>query len=278
MKKFSILLLALSAWVLGNCLLAPTDAAANISRSIDANLYGYLNQHDLTVYKEVACGPTAVVNSLVYLQNQSNFGGSYGNKLVPGVLRDVGDRLIGSSYMCTTLADGTFADRLAYGKHTYIEEKVAGITTYEAQSCWGWTHAPEGEAKPDWYQTYTTPTKDFISDALGNIADVEILLQWIENGKDHGHYLTVNSFNWTDNNGNLTIDKYESTIGYINPWVGAWGSSYLWEQGGKMYTDYATDSWIGAVVAVHGPLVIPEPATLLLLGLGGLTLLRKRRA
>jgi hypothetical protein len=265
MKKFNILLLVLSIWVLGNCLLAPTDAEATIRWNVskDESLYGHLNQNNVPGWGSYACGPTSVVNSFVYLQNA--YEAIYDNKLVPGGdLISVVETLGLDAYMKTKTDETTYVDRLAYGKHKYIEEKVPGVTLYSAESMWGW-YSPG--SKPDWYETYTTPTKNFLYDELKKCADVEILFQG-----GAAHYVTVCSFDWMDGNGNATIDRSECTIDYIDPWVGAWGNCKLWEQGGRMYTDYAGESWIGAVITE-----IPEPATVLLLGLGGLALLRMRR-
>jgi hypothetical protein len=115
--------------------------------------------------------------------------------------------------------------------------------------------------------TNTKPTKNFLYDELSECADVEILLQG-----GAAHYLTVYSFNWMDADNDGIIDKSESTIGIVDPWGGILGSYNLWEQGGFMHINYATDSWIGAVITE-----IPEPATIALLGLGGLAMLRRRR-
>jgi hypothetical protein len=238
--------------------------AASWNVSKDSSLYGNVNQLDVSpVWGSYACGPTSAVNSFVYLERK--YGYVYDRKLVPDTdnggdydvseMISVATILGGDGYMHTITDIGTYAE-------------APGVTLYNAQSSWGWTHAPVPQ--PDWYQTNTNPTKNFLYNELLKCADVEIDLQGGAN-----HYLTVYSFNWTDT-GNGTIDNGECTIGYINPWGGVSGSCDLWEEtvDGKirMTTNYAGGSWIGAAFSE-----VPEPTTLLLLGLGSLMLLRRRR-
>ena len=148
----------------------------------EINLYGNLNQNIVPIWGNVACAPTAAVNSFVYLQNK--YPGVYDNKLVPAQGQDLDgdgdvdqtDHMIavvqtlgGANYMNTVANNGTFSDDFIYGKSKYIEEKVPGWTIYEAQSKWAWQRPPI--PKPNWVQTID-PTWEFLYGELVDCEDV----------------------------------------------------------------------------------------------------------
>ncbi|MHC4640490.1 MAG: PEP-CTERM sorting domain-containing protein [Planctomycetota bacterium] len=282
------------------CLFHSDAPAALYDIVITAN-YGNLNQNHILNGGQYMCGPTAVVNSLAYLQNQ--YPGVYSSSsLIPSQTQDldgssivdfyddmiaVAQTLAGPSYMNTKTnlsgggTKGTWADMLIYGKHLYIEQQASGQTVYAAQMSNIWAlpgTRPFDEippiSKPSWVQDNTDPTWNFLYNQLVSGEDIEILVDWEEGG----HYLTVNGFHWNDINGNQIIDQSEAAMfDYINPATGMSGVSSIWQMsaGGILKTNYALNSEITMAVT-ESP--IPEPATFLLLGLGSILLTRRHRA
>ena len=238
----------------------------------ELSLYGDLNQHEILGWGNVACGPTAAVNSFVYLQNK--YPGVYDDKLVPagaGAMLGVAQTLGGPGYMNTIANDTTYHDDFIWGKMTYIEQKVPGVTVYEAQDQWSWTN----HAQPAWVQS-GLPKWEFIYNELVACEDVEILISWSEGA----HYVTLSSFHWNDVDNDLTIEEGEKAwIDFIDPWTGAYGTASIWQDayGGSIETDYEAGSYISMAVS-ESP--IPEPLTLLAVGsaLAGLAgYIRRRR-
>ncbi len=257
-------------------------------------LYGNLNQNSMQIYWDpiqhmnVGCGPTAAVNSFVYLQKK--YGSVYDTLLVPACGQDldgngiqdfyddemaVGIALGGASYMNTLANLTTFHDDFIWGKKAYIESVASGNTVYAAQDWWAWTNTER--PKPAWVAP-VKPTWGFIYNELKACEDVEILLSW----SDGGHFLTLTSLHWNDADNDGIIDFGENaSMDYIDPCTGAWGQSQIWTGGSEsdkdIETDYNTSSttWISMAVA-ESP--VPEPSTLIMLllaGMCGLTLRRR---
>ena len=235
----------------------------------DWTLYGDLNQNLIPGIGSMACGPTAAVNSFVYLENQ--YPGIYDHNLVPdlnadGVYHDTDDMiavaqtLAESGYMNMTMADGTFHDNFIYGKWKYMEEQAPGMTIYDAQDTWDWTRPPV--AAPDWFEK-KNPTWEFIYNQLVGCEDLEILLSFFGDG---GHYLTLTSFYFDDgnNNGIIEVDE-DAWVDFIDPWTGAWGQASIHDGTQWLETDYYTGGWI-TMAASQSP--IPEPTTIFLMGSG----------
>ena len=250
----------------------------------ELGLYGYLDQHSIPGWGNAGCGPTAAVNSFVYLENK--YPGIYDRSLIPDTnqngVRDlaelvgVAQTLGGPGYMNTIANNTTWDDDFIWGKMTYIEQKVPGMTVYQAQDYWNWTQ----HTKPAWVQS-AWPQWEFLYNELVDCEDVEILIDW----SDGGHYVTLSSFHWNDADNDLIIDNAENAwIDFVDPWTGAYGTASIWQSsyGGCIETNYATGSWISMGVS-ESP--IPEPATMTLLALGfalslskgGLALIRRRR-
>jgi hypothetical protein len=249
-------------------LFAPGARAITYDVSLDPALYGYLNQRIIPDIGDSSCGPTSVVNSFVYLQN--SYPEVYGHSLVPDLngtpniyendeLIDVAEILISSSYMNTTIAIGTHADMLMYGKQKYIEERLPGSTIYAAQSFLGWLGPPVPQ--PSWFDP-VIPNWSFLYDALAASADVEFLIK----GFIH-HYLTLTGFYWDDTNHDGIIDEAEDAwIEYVDPWGGVADTANIWHEGATMATDVAGGtSYIFAAVS-ESP--VPEPSSILLAGIG----------
>ena len=265
--------------------------------------YGNLNQNWIPApLGASACGPTAAVNSYVYLERQ--YPGIYGRKLVPDniipnglydppELVAVAQTLALPQFMNTQGAapgayTGTFDDMFIYGKYQYIEDFAPGTTVYSAQlmSTWQWPGNPVVRppgplppiGKPDWVQENTIPTWQFLYDELVACEDVEILIvdaAW-------GHFLTLTSFSWTDGNGNGVIDVAENaTIDYIDPATGAWVPATQIKQdalGGVIWVNYPDAPNARLVMAVaESPRVIPEPAGLGLIAISLLAVRKRRR-
>lgn len=267
-------------------------------------LYGDLDQNLVPGWGNVACAPTAAVNSFVYLQNK--YPEIYDNLLVPqqGVDLDgdgdvdqtddmiaVVQKLGGQGYMNTQPAIGTYTDDFFYGKHRYLEEVAPGRTRYEAMSVTSWVNPPNrvpavpDPEEPDWVASNTAPTWEFLYNELADCEDVEIGVRYDSGG---GHCLTLTSFHWDDANDNGIIEQAENAwIDYMDPWGGVFGTSNIWSGsalvGGTVYnvieSDYGSGSWI-AFAASESP--VPEPVTAFFFGTGlagvaGIVRRRRRR-
>jgi hypothetical protein len=243
-------------------------------------LYGNLSQNDPALVQllgqplaAVACGPVAVTNSYRYLENK--YGWVYDNSLTGGNLAQTAATLAG--LMGTAPPGGTFWDDLIWYKYSYIENLVPGKTVYKAQYDpawqWGIWNDPGGQIlQPAWVMP-GLPTWQFLWQELSHCEDVEILLNW----SDGGHFLTVSSFNWIDMNEDGIIDFNENaTFDYIDPCTGQKGVSNFWQNGfdGILETNY--NDWAPTITMAVSE-SIPEPATLLLLGFGGVSLLIRKR-
>ena len=273
----------LAALVLALC--APTTASAKqVKYMEDPTLFGTLDQA-ITNCPNVNCGPTAAVNSFVYLQNA--FPNTYTKPLVSTVngkkpsaaeQKAVANNL-GTNYMkncCATSAEGTKIGDFILGKMDYIEAQDPGATTYAAQTPATWANViPKhpGAPKPGYVQDKTIPTLGFIAAQLKAQEDVEILL---DNDKGTLHYLTLTGINYDD-------VTNMGTFYYVDPLGGGRNNSKILGIGGDMFiqTDYKLAGINSDIAGVVAESPIPEPGTWLLLGVGMAflgPLLRGRRA
>jgi hypothetical protein len=267
-----------AAWLAGLAITASASAALwHIEKDID--LYGNLNQNDIPNVGASYCGPAAAVNSFAYLQNA--YPGVYNSFLIPAQGADWDgdgdvdfyDDMIGTAltlgsqnYMNTLVPGGTAHDNFIWGKEQYIENQVAGVTTYEAQDYWDWTN----HAIPD-YVDPIAPTWDFLYWELFDCEDVELLLSW----SDGGHYVTLTSFHWNDADDDGIIDIGEDAwIDFMDPWTGQQGFASIWHGGSIIETDYVDGSWISMAVS-ESP--IPGPSVLALLAVSTLCSARRFR-
>ncbi len=119
----------------------PIARAELIVYDEDPSLFGDLDQHN-TDCKRNGCGPTAAVNSFVFLQNQYPL--IYGDMLVPSATStptqteqaDVANDL--GSYMKTCCARGTYWGNFITGKQAYIDDVAPDTTVSSAQADYAW--------------------------------------------------------------------------------------------------------------------------------------------
>jgi hypothetical protein len=267
------------------CLSLTTGVLAGYHIDLNQNLYGNLDQQDIPGSAGGShCGPAAAVNSFVYLQNA--YPGVYNTFLVPPQgtdhdndgdvdsydhMIDAALTLGSPTYMNTKpMPLGTSHEDFIWGKQTYIEAKVPGVTEYHAQDLWSWTsHTPF-----DWVEP-SIPTWDFLYYELVSGRDVELLLSWPEYEEGSGHYVTLTGFHWDDMDNNGNIDIWElASINFIDPWGGVSGSATIWHGANQeLYTSYAPTSWISMAVSEG----IPGPSVLALLGVAGVLGARRHR-
>jgi len=245
-------------------------------------LYGNLDQATVPIFNNaginVACAPTAAVNSFIYLQNK--YPGIYGNKLVGlgqavAVATKLGDADADPvRYMNTVANQGTFDDDFIYGKWRYLENVAPGLTVYEAQSMFGWINPPIPQ--PNWVQN-RWPTWDFLWKELTDCEDVEILVEYEHSSG--GHALTLKSFHWNDANGNGTIEQLEATIDFIDPCGGAAGQCNVWQDlvNGWLDTNYGGGAFVKTAVS-ESPVPLPAAFWPSLMGIACLAARRRRAA
>ena len=273
MRKLILILLLI-------CLLAVSANAASYDIDNDPGhiLYGNLDQNGSAMVAQVGqtlanyyCGPAAVTNSFRYLENK--YPTIYGNNLTGGNLVETAMGL--GDLMGTDSTNGTYWDDLIWYKMINLESKVPGMTNYQAQHVpsWNWSIWDDPTAaKPSWVEPIL-PTWQFLWQGLVDFEDVELLMNW----SGGGHFVTAKSFHWNDADNDNIIDIAENaTFDYINPWTGAAGASSIWQDslGSVLKTDYTTNTFITMIVS-ESP--VPEPATIMLIGLGALALLRRRK-
>jgi len=270
----------------------------SIDKDPNHQLYGNLNQNHIPNGGQYMCGPTAAVNSFMYLQRQypnyfnSSLIGDADGDGTPDTYQDmitVAQTVAGANFMNTQVnlpgqgSTGTWDDMFIYGKYTYMQSVLPANrqAVYAAQlsAKWGWRNdGTPPIPKPAWVQDQTTPTWNFLWNQLTSCEDVEILITWSDEGGDQGHYLTVKSFNWNDANNNGVIEFAEgATIDYIDPATGAVGVSPIWQVAPNNPLDVGYGNNQTQVIMIMSESV-PEPTTVSLLVLGGLMLARRRRS
>jgi hypothetical protein len=248
--------------------------AAIITATEDATKFGNLDQA-FTNCSDISCGPTAAVNSFVYLQNM--FARTYDKSLVgtptlANMTKAADD--LGMNFMKTCCGDmpkGTLIEDFILGKKDYIESKDKGATKYAAQLALAWDPNPPngkhpGTAKPSFVTDTKPPTVDFIANEITAGEDVEAFIA----GPAGRHYLTLTGimFDTTSKAGKLSI---------VDPTGGGRDTIDITGLDGAMLihvTYKGNDFAIGNVVA-ESP--IPEPSSLLLFASGIVSLLCGRK-
>ncbi len=282
--------------VLVALLATPATAVTLYHHDLDPThmLFGNLDQHDVpgcgSGDMNVACGPTAAVNSFAFLQNK--FPNIYDNKLIPDTMVDGDmdgdiddyDKMIAAAvalqapeYMeCVECNGGTFIlprpdlnppvnGSFITGKRKWIEDHAPGTTIFKDRQ------------NPNW---------DFLFGELWDMEDVELLVgfydaQGVRRG---GHYITLSKFWWEDTNMDNVVQPTENAmIGFVDPDDGTMKMRSLFQAGpgSILQTDYL----VGGIVAstrvdwAVSESPVPEPATITLfsLALFGFVGLTRRR-
>lgn len=252
-------------------LLSALPAEAKVFKSyLDADLFGQLDQAK-TECPKFGCGPTAAVNSFVYLQNSAPK--VYGETLVPPTtagqkpveadLIKVANK-VGSDHMKSCVPcganDGTYIEDFIIGKRSYLETVAPGKTQYSAQINIKWRHgtaaepddaANKGIGKFAFVTDETKPTLSFLYNSIVSARDVELFFG--------DHYVTLTGIEYDDTTNT-------GKIAFIDPDGGKKSfANITGVTDGFVVTDYDTESKIFAAVA-EAP--VPEPGTWLFMAFG----------
>jgi hypothetical protein len=242
---------------------ATAAQAQGTSVELAEALFGHLDQHK-TKCSDQGCGPTAVVNSFLYLQTYytplSNLPKS--PSPAPSIVTDTSES--GLIALANVLGGN---DAHFKGKNSYLD--APGRTG-------GWV------PKTDWNNNVTWK---WITDTLTDGVDVELL---VSDGSI-SHYITLTGYTWKDANNNGKQDDGETTVGIIDPGDGSFSRKSLnVDASGHMkLVGYDLDETTPEVPAVSisdgfserlvaSP--VPEPATWCIFGAGLLGLIWRRRA
>ena len=228
-----------------------------IDVALDPSKFGKLDQAKTTC-PDTNCGPTAAVNSLVYLQNM--FPTTYKVPLVPsGKEVDTANILSGKDFMGTCcVTGGTEIGDFILGKMAYIEATDPRVTTYEAEMRDQWiTPAHPDAQKPGFVQDNTVPDISFIAKQLSAQEDVEIA---VKGTTGPGHFLTLTGIMFD-------TDSRTGKMFFVDPMGGKAGSVAIRQLDSSIITDYfISDELPTRIVGVIAESPVPEPATVLLLG------------
>jgi hypothetical protein len=234
------------------CQLTATVNAQVETESIDASLVGSLDQTK-TNWPKLGCGPTAAVNSFIYLQNQ--YPSVYGRSLVPGDAAVAANNL--GLMMGTNNQTGTFWTNFILGKQAYLTANAPGTTVIDGlydQFLLGDTIPPGTKlppnVKPDIDEHSTMP--QFLLSQLHDHEDVEILFQG-----DLNHYVTLTS---------LTFDfgTNKGTIDYMDPLSGKLVTNVGIERFDSGSTLFLTGQSNVAIELAVAESPVPEPSTIVL--------------
>ena len=141
------ILRGLAALLIGACLCLPATADPIDGYFLNSALFGHIVQPDKN-----SCSPTAVLNSMVFLQNR--YPNIYGMNLVGPAPRDVftAENELSSDMKTTT---GTTITNFIYGKQQYFKDNAPNTTGIGAQVSAYW---PWGLVKPPGVSAHTKPT------------------------------------------------------------------------------------------------------------------------
>ena len=259
----SIALCFLAALGTASAMLAAPASSAVIDIELDPNKFGKLDQGKTTC-PDTNCGPTAAVNSFVYLQNV--FPNTYKAPLVPaGKEVDTANKLNGKDFMGTCcVTGGTEIGDFILGKMAYIETTDPRVTSYAAEMRDQWnTPAHPDAQKPAFVQDNTVPDISFIAKELSAQEDIEIA---VKGTTGPGHYLTLTGIMFD-------TDSRTGKIFFVDPMGGKTGDVAIRHLDTSIITDYfISDELPTRIVGVIAESPIPEPASALMLASGLLVL------
>ncbi len=239
----------------------PVTLAAN-SITLDQTQFGHLDQALVTDCNNglggmnSACGPTAVVNSFVFLQN--TYPTIYGTDLIPHTAGNTSTQdqtAVGQTLACYLSCgqNGTPISDFINGKEAYINSVAPNTTYFQVQNVF----APGG----------VDPTFNFMYNELVAKEDVELLVGFYSNGpnglvRNGGHYVTLTGISSPTNDGN------NGTINFVDPSGGVNMNNiatFLAPDGSIRTSAYVSAGSIVTIIeAAVGESPIPEPGTLLL--------------
>lgn len=224
--------------------------AGAIDPILDSTLFGHLNQH-LTQCPNNGCGPTATVNSFVFLQNQ--YPQIYGTSLAGTTEASEIATANALTLLMGTIGPGTNWENLILGKQEYLDSTVPGSSDVTAISQYMWDPCtPAGLTfpcnpqdyinKPDGVKDNTLPTGVDIAEGLFDLRDVEILVGIYRPDPDHpgsfirtGHYVTVTgikvndddsgTINFIDPDDGKDKQRNFTTVGGVITWTGTTGNT-----------------------------------------------------
>lgn len=222
--------------VLASNLVSAHDYSINLGESN----FGHVSQKLVCGFEASACGPTAAVNSFVFLQNSySQFDGLIPESAEPAkmlqneisVAQD-----LAKNYMHTN-KEATTIDNFTLGKEGYIHDHGGGSAEFSAEADPRlFTNGKSTD--PD--TTVTAPTALFLAEQLADGEDVELLANQSDGMggfKALGHFVTVVDLKWNDRNGNKLIDGTEGAkLGFIDPNGGVFKDNReLFEKNGDLF-------------------------------------------
>jgi hypothetical protein len=281
----SVLLVLVTTGLSSRLCAAPIDVGLIDPMMIQAK-YGNLDQSDVEQlaadmgmggFAGCLCGPTAAVNSFVFLQNM--YPHIYDNRLVKDDPATMANAMVDTAlnlaknFMNST--GGTYIEDFIHGKQSYIDMMAPGSTRFGAQISIQWNQVrrdgmgnplPDDQQpatapgnnnipKPDYVQQNTPATLGFIIDELRAGEDLEIFVQ---NGG--AHYLTVTGCDDCDVATNM------GTLWYVDPDDGMPHSAAITGlMGGRLQLNHRPGDEIYHVVK-ESP--VPEPAAVMLVGMG----------
>lgn len=233
----------LSAMFIALAVVSPVYA---VTIQLPSESFGNVVQFDVPNCGAVACGPTAAVNSFVFLENQ--YPTIYERSLVPDTngngRRDYSEMvataatLSGSQYMNTTFPSGTFSDKFITGGAAWVESQAPGRSVYTAGF----------------------PTVSVLATELANVKASNSLIGFYNDQgmRTGGHYITLTGLSWTDVNQDKVVQRSEgATVAFIDPGSGKNTISSLYQlgTGGILQLGYGGGARIELGVSVSPSLI-----------------------
>jgi hypothetical protein len=245
------------------CLLA---SANPISVNEVVGDFGHLDQHK-TKCPTRSCGPTAAVNSFVYLQNTypmvyfHNLAG-----LSEGSEIDTANSLVMSMGTCVKDNQGnetcknTTWENFYLAKASYIDLHAPGTSNYSSESAFSWAPGEAGGAgKPPAVADNTKPTADYLINQLQQKRDVELEVETVD--KTLGHYITVTGITWDP-------DTMLGSLSFVDPDNGGDKSRDIFINNGYLSWKRPSDNKIVEIQTAVSEGPVPEPVTNLTAGAG----------